>query len=206
MKSSGRALRHTMMDELSPSQPLSSSKKRKRHSSASKKHSIPEDGSPDFDALLQAQIAQEELHGRAEQSHVAKAPQETKNIPWGTLQNPVSSANPIKPLHGTGATLSSAVPGQKDPQDSIATPLERFETAYSSVKSNFTAINASRPEWLYDVAAKPPPHIETFPKAQQRKILALIYGIQSGILHLQEQLNALQAVLGIESESVVKEE
>jgi hypothetical protein len=193
------------MDELSPSQPLSSSKKRKRHSSAAKKHSIPEDGSPDFDALLQAQIAREELHGRSEQVPAAKAkiPQDPKDISWGPLQNSASSADPFKPLQGTAANLSSAVTALKVPQNTFTAPVESLKTAYSSVKRNFTAINAGR---SYDVAAKPLPPIETFPKAQQRKILALIYGIQSGIHHLQEQLNALQALLGIESDTLMKDE
>jgi hypothetical protein len=42
--------------------------------------------------------------------------------------------------------------------------------------------------------------IDTLPKAKQRQIFSVISGLQGGIDHLQKQLDALKALLGISDE------
>jgi hypothetical protein len=48
------------------------------------------------------------------------------------------------------------------------------------------------------------PIIDTFPKAKQKLIYGYISGISNGIKHLQNELDSLKAVLGIDSDDSVE--
>ena len=191
-----------MDDELPASQQLKSSKKRKRKSSTIRKQST-NDGSPDLDTLLQAQIARDELAGPLERAHPIGIQQKKEEIPRGSFQSLVPDANPPQSLHAANPNTSSISPRHRSTdllpsQDNLTDPVKKFRAVYSSVKGNFTPINAAHPDWSYDIGTRSIPLIETLPKEKQRQIYAIISGIQGGIYHLQEQLNALQELLCID--------
>jgi hypothetical protein len=192
------------------------SKKRKRRSAPSQmqlaaetSHSrsyphvgSPQPVSPDLDTLLQAEIAREQSSGQ----HDIIPHMEKKHYKQYNSSQP-NVARARGPLIGAASSPYSnearkLITDISNPRDAAPGPNERFWPVHHDLveEKSVTPGSATLQELPGNSKTASTPMIDTLPKAKQRQIFSVISGLQGGIDHLQKQLDALKALLGIDVE------
>ena len=159
--------------------------------------------STDLDTLLQAEIAREQSSGQRDIIHTEKKQYKRHNPSRPNVaraRGPIIGADP-SPYSNEARKF---IPDASSSRDPTAIPTERpvlpWPQALSEEKKSVTS-GSTTLQYLSGYSKTPStPMIDTLPKAKQRQIFSVISGLQGGIDHLQKQLDALKALLGIDDE------
>lgn len=139
--------------------------------------------SPDLDALLQAEILEQEesvnvpkIKKRQRTSYAAAS----SSPAYATAEENYHNA-PINVIVAANASKQRASFGTQSAREpaELATPSQGHANALQGPTT---------------------PIIDTFPKAKQKQIYGFISGVSSGIKNLQRELDSLKAVLGIDQD------
>jgi hypothetical protein len=153
--------------------------------------------STDLDTLLQAEIAREQSSGQRDIIHTEKKQYKRHNPSQPNVaraRGPIIGADP-SPYSNEARKF---IPDASSSRDPTTIPTER--PALSEEKKSVTS-GSTTLQYLSGYSKTPStPMIDTLPKAKQRQIFSVISGLQGGIDHLQKQLDALKALLGISDE------
>jgi hypothetical protein len=161
--------------------------------------------STDLDTLLQAEIAREQSSGQHDVIHTEKKqykPHNPSQPNVAKVRGPIIDAAP-SPYSNEARKF---IPDESSPRDPATIPTERSvlpwsaQQALSEEKKSVTS-GCTTLQYLSGYSkTTSTPMIDTLPKAKQRQIFSVISGLQGGIDHLQKQLDALKALLGIGDE------
>jgi hypothetical protein len=156
----------------------------------------------DLDTLLQNEIAREQSSGQHDVIHTEKKQYKPHNPSQPNVaraRGPLIAAAPG--LYSNEAR--KFLPDASSPRDPASIPTERDWPAHQALvedKKSVTLGSVSLQDLSGHTKVTSKPMIDTFPKAKQRQIFSVISGLQGGIDHLQKQLDALKALLGIDEE------
>ncbi len=163
----------------------------------------PQPVSPDLDTLLQAEIAREQSSGQhdmilhTEKKHYKQQSPSQPNV--AMARRPLIGADPTPHSKEARKFITHAA----SPRHTAPIPTERIWPVHHPLaeeKRSVTPGSATLQEFSGHSKIASTPMIDTLPKAKQRQIFSVISGLQGGIDHLQKQLDALKALLGIDVE------
>ncbi|KAH8784232.1 hypothetical protein F5882DRAFT_439451 [Hyaloscypha sp. PMI_1271] len=161
--------------------------------------------STDLDTLLQAEIAREQSSGQRNIKHTEKKQYKRHNPSQPNVaraRGPIIGADP-SPYSNEARKF---IPDASSSRDPATIPTERpvlpwpVLQALSEEKKSVTSGSTTLQYLSGYSKTSSTPMIDTLPKAKQRQIFSVISGLQGGIDHLQKQLDALKALLGINDE------
>ena len=161
--------------------------------------------STDLDTLLQAEIAREQSSGQHNIKHTEKKQYKRHNPSQPNVaraRGPIIGADP-SPYSNEARKF---IPDASSSRDPATIPTERpvlpwpVLQALSEEKKSVTSGSTTLQYLSGYSKTSSTLMIDTLPKAKQRQIFSVISGLQGGIDHLQKQLDALKALLGINDE------
>jgi hypothetical protein len=155
----------------------------------------------DLDTLLQVQIAREQSSGQHDVIHTEKKlyqPHNPSQPNVARARGPVIGAT--SSLYSSEARKSTT--DASSSRDPAPLPTERHRPVlHALAEENKSATPGSAVlQERFEKKILSTPVIDTLPKAKHRQIFSILVGLQGGIDHLQKQLDALKALLGIDDD------
>lgn len=160
-------------------------------------------GTADLDTLLQIEIAREQSSGQHDVIHTEKKQYKPHNPSQPNVaraRGPLIGAAP-SPYSNEARKTTADASSARDP---VPLPTERHRPALHALaeeKKSVTPGSAAPQEFSAYSKIPSTSMIDALPKAKQRQIYSLLIGLQGGIDHLQKQLDALKALLGIDDDN-----
>jgi len=141
------------------------------------------------------------------ESHARQQMSEIGQRSWATVNSPISMPMAANGLSGTGSRNPSQSLEHRNSMGwaAVNQPLagpspQAFHIGDSNAGSYRSTVEQARREETTMIEDGSVALIDTLPKNKQRQVYMLVSGLQSGINHLQSELEALKKALGIDDE------